>query len=164
MQALGSLPTWHSAHQRQSLCGQSTVTWSAAWRWWTACRRLWSTFTSMAAPTLTLLSQKTVGGQMCSYYYFVVLFSLLKKYYITAKLQSQKLTITIINTPSSWSKQHWSVLVSLLFLHSSSCIHQVLLLALSSLKAPSSLCSMAINEQWHFVVRMSAQPPCVTPT
>lgn len=85
---------------------------------------------------------------MCSYYYFVVLFILLKNYstnlhFMKAKLQSQKPTIIIINTP----KQHWSVLVKLLSLHSSSCIHQVLLLALGSLKAPSSLCSMAINEQ-----------------
>uniref|UniRef100_A0AAQ4PJP8 Aldehyde dehydrogenase 18 family, member A1 n=1 Tax=Gasterosteus aculeatus aculeatus TaxID=481459 RepID=A0AAQ4PJP8_GASAC len=57
-QALGSPPTWRSARRRQSPCGPSTAIWSAALRWWTACRRLWTTFTSTAVPTRTSSSQK----------------------------------------------------------------------------------------------------------
>lgn len=151
MRALDSLPTWPSAHQRRSLCGQSTVTWSAAWRWLTACRKLWTIFTSMAAPTQTLLSQKTVGGQMCCAEYFCLMRVHLKR--PTNHYYSQYYFIRVE-----------TALVSLLLLHSSLCIRQVFPLTLGSLNVPSWLCSVLINEQWHFVVRMSAQPPCVTST
>lgn len=46
-------PTWLSARLKWSLWRRSTVTWSAASRWWTACRMLSTTSTSTAAPTLT---------------------------------------------------------------------------------------------------------------
>lgn len=41
------------------------MTWSAAWRWWTACRMQWIIFTSMAASTQMSSSQKTVGVPIC---------------------------------------------------------------------------------------------------
>lgn len=51
-------PTWLSARLRWSLWGQSTVTWSAALRWLTACRTQSTTSTNMAVPTLMSLSQR----------------------------------------------------------------------------------------------------------
>lgn len=51
-------PTWLSARLRWSLWGQSTVTWSAALRWLTACRMQSTTSTNTAVPTLMSLSQR----------------------------------------------------------------------------------------------------------
>lgn len=61
MLAPGLRRIWPSVQMKSSLSGRSMGTWSAASRWWTACRMLWTTFTNMAAPTLMSSLQKMVS-------------------------------------------------------------------------------------------------------